>query len=149
MESEEGSLELFTYSWRSVALHRENLVTELTQFKQRKAYKERVFIKYFKINQKRHLILAASSLSSYFLCLIVSTHFITIAHIVFKVFEKEKIKSCLETVFDYNVMKYENGRAGAVNGMRPDGNIDISSLQSEEMWVGTTDALASLMIFEV
>jgi non-lysosomal glucosylceramidase len=66
-----------------------------------------------------------------------------------QVFEKEKIKSCLETIFEYNVMKYGEGQRGAVNGMRPNGKIDITSMQSEEMWIGVTDSLASLMIFEV
>ncbi len=64
-------------------------------------------------------------------------------------FEEEKIKSCLETIFEFNVMKYADGKAGAVNGMRPDGQVDMTSMQSEEMWVGTTACLASLMVFEV
>ena len=47
-------------------------------------------------------------------------------------------------------MKYGEGKpAGAVNGMRPNGQVDITSMQSEEMWVGITDSLASLMIYEV
>ena len=46
-------------------------------------------------------------------------------------------------------MKYGNGLLGAVNGMRPDGKIDKTSMQSEEMWIGVTASLASLMIFEV
>ena len=66
-----------------------------------------------------------------------------------EVFEKEKIKSCLETIFEYNVMKYGDAQRGAVNGMRPDGKVDITSMQSEEVWIGITNALASLMIFEV
>ena len=66
----------------------------------------------------------------------------------YEVFEKEKIKSCLETIFEYNVMKYGEGKLGAVNGMRPSGQVDITSMQSEEMWVGVTNALASLFIFE-
>jgi non-lysosomal glucosylceramidase len=32
--------------------------------------------------------------------------------------------------------------------MRPNGQVDITSMQSEEMWIGITDALASLFIFE-
>ena len=66
-----------------------------------------------------------------------------------KVFEKEKIQSCLKTIFEFNVMKYGNGQQGAVNGMRPNGKIDKTSMQSEEMWIGVTDAFASLMVFEV
>ena len=66
-----------------------------------------------------------------------------------KGFEKEKIKKCLEKIHEFNVIKYGNGKRGAVNGMRPNGSVDITSLQSEEMWIGITDALASLMIYEV
>ena len=46
-------------------------------------------------------------------------------------------------------MKFADGKCGAVNGMRPDGTIDYTSMQSEEVWTGFTDAVASLMIFEV
>jgi non-lysosomal glucosylceramidase len=35
---------------------------------------------------------------------------------------------------------------GAVNGMRPDGTVDQSSEQSQEVWVGTTYALAAFML---
>lgn len=64
-------------------------------------------------------------------------------------FEKEKVKSCLDTIYEFNVQKYANGKRGAVNGMRPNGSVDITSIQSEEMWTGITSALASLMIYEV
>ena len=64
-----------------------------------------------------------------------------------KAFDEAKIKSCLETIFKFNVQKF--GKGGAVNGMRPNGKVDMTSMQSEEMWVGTTSCLASLMIFEV
>lgn len=66
----------------------------------------------------------------------------------YEAFEKEKIKSCLETIFEFNVMKFANGKGGAINGMRPDGTVDKTSMQSEEMWVGTTACLASLFIHE-
>ena len=46
-------------------------------------------------------------------------------------------------------MKFGEGKWGAVNGMRPDGKIDYTSIQSEEVWIGLTDAVASLMLFEV
>ena len=46
-------------------------------------------------------------------------------------------------------MKYANGRRGAVNGMRPNGTVDITSMQSEEVWTGITCAVSSLMMFEV
>lgn len=38
---------------------------------------------------------------------------------------------------------------GAVNGMRPDGVPDTSSVQSNEVWIGVVYALAATMIQEV
>lgn len=64
-------------------------------------------------------------------------------------FTEKKIKSCLDTIFEFNVMRYADGKRGAVNGMKPNGQVDITSIQSEEVWIGVTNALASLMIFEV
>lgn len=66
----------------------------------------------------------------------------------YQVFDKQKIESCLNKIYDFNVMKFGNGKYGAVNGMRPDGKIDITSMQSEEVWIGVTDSLAALMIYE-
>lgn len=45
-------------------------------------------------------------------------------------------------------MKVKEGRRGAVNGMLPDGNVDLSSMQSREIWSGVTYALAATMIQE-
>jgi non-lysosomal glucosylceramidase len=56
------------------------------------------------------------------------------------------IESSLHTIYKYNVMGFENGSMGAVNGMRPDGKIDTSCEQSQEVWTGTTYALAALML---
>ncbi|KAI5003149.1 hypothetical protein ZWY2020_030309 [Hordeum vulgare] len=47
--------------------------------------------------------------------------------------EEEKARSALGTVLDYNVMRVQGGAIGAVNGMRPDGTVDTSSIQSREM----------------
>jgi non-lysosomal glucosylceramidase len=55
----------------------------------------------------------------------------------------------LKKIYELNVIKYGNGKLGAVNGMRPNGEVDKSSLQSEEMWIGVTNSVASLMIYEV
>jgi non-lysosomal glucosylceramidase len=63
-------------------------------------------------------------------------------------FSQEKIDSCLETIFEFNVMKYGSAKLGSVNGMRPNGSVDITSMQSEEMWIGVTCSLAALMIYE-
>jgi non-lysosomal glucosylceramidase len=59
-----------------------------------------------------------------------------------------RIKSALSTVFDWNVQRFYEGQMGAVNGMRPDGSIDPTSMQSQEVWAGTTYAAAAAMIQE-
>ena len=55
----------------------------------------------------------------------------------------------MQKIYEFNVIKYGDAKLGAVNGMRPNGDIDITSLQSEEMWIGVTNSLAALMIYEV
>ena len=45
-------------------------------------------------------------------------------------------------------MQYEQGELGAVNGMRPDGRVDTTSMQSKEVWTGTTFAVAAAMLQE-
>lgn len=42
----------------------------------------------------------------------------------------------------------KDGRRGAVNGMLPDGKVDMSSMQSREIWSGVTYAVAATMIHE-
>jgi non-lysosomal glucosylceramidase len=42
----------------------------------------------------------------------------------------------------------KDGRRGAVNGMLPDGRVDMSSMQSREIWSGVTYAVAATMIHE-
>jgi non-lysosomal glucosylceramidase len=44
------------------------------------------------------------------------------------------------------VLKFKGGECGAVNGMRPNGVVDASSLQSKEMWAGVTFALAACLL---
>jgi non-lysosomal glucosylceramidase len=56
------------------------------------------------------------------------------------------ITTALRTIHRRNVVDFGDGLRGAVNGMRPDGTVDRSSEQSQEVWVGTTYALAALMI---
>jgi non-lysosomal glucosylceramidase len=53
--------------------------------------------------------------------------------------------SALQTIYEYNVLRFQGGQMGAVNGMRPDGRIDTSGDQSQEVWTGTTYGLAALM----
>jgi non-lysosomal glucosylceramidase len=54
--------------------------------------------------------------------------------------------SALRRIFELNVGDFGDGLLGAVNGMRPDRTIDRSSEQSQEVWTGTTYALAAFMI---
>lgn len=64
-------------------------------------------------------------------------------------FEKERVDSVLHTIFKNNVMAFGNGKLGAVNGMNKAGQLEIVSLQSEEIWTGVTYGLSSTMIMEV
>lgn len=58
----------------------------------------------------------------------------------------DHIRRALQTVYENNVLKFANGTMGAVNGMRPDGTVDASNMQSREVWSGTSYALAALML---
>ncbi len=58
----------------------------------------------------------------------------------------EHVRKSLEKIYSYNVQKFKNGGCGAINGMRSDGIVDTSSMQSREMWIGTTFALAACML---
>ncbi|XP_044197254.1 non-lysosomal glucosylceramidase [Thunnus albacares] len=66
----------------------------------------------------------------------------------YQAFPKEKIISALKSVFDLNVMSFAGGQMGAVNGMRPEGVPDRSSVQSDEVWIGVVYGLAATMIHE-
>ncbi|RXN21558.1 non-lysosomal glucosylceramidase [Labeo rohita] len=66
----------------------------------------------------------------------------------YQAFPKEKICSALKSVFDLNVLSFADGQMGAVNGMRPEGVPDRSSVQSDEVWVGVVYGLAATMIHE-
>jgi uncharacterized protein (DUF608 family) len=46
-------------------------------------------------------------------------------------------------------MEFGNGKLGAVNGMTKSGQLEIVSMQSEEIWTGVTYGLSSTMIMEV
>ncbi|XP_073242353.1 non-lysosomal glucosylceramidase-like isoform X1 [Porites lutea] len=65
-----------------------------------------------------------------------------------QVFPRENVVSALVTVYKNNVLKFQDGTMGAVNGMRPNGQVDTSSLQAEEVWTGVTYAVAAAMIQE-
>ncbi|KAI0227691.1 Non-lysosomal glucosylceramidase [Lamellibrachia satsuma] len=62
------------------------------------------------------------------------------------VFQKEHILSALETIFKCNVMPFSHGTMGAINGMRPNGQKDLTSIQSEEFWTGVTYSLGAIML---
>nr|CAB3489561.1 unnamed protein product [Digitaria exilis] len=67
---------------------------------------------------------------------------------LFPVVDKDKSQSALEKIYSFNVMKFKDGRRGAMNGMWPDGTLDMSAMQSREIWPGVTYALAATMIQE-
>ena len=57
-------------------------------------------------------------------------------------------RSALKHVYDYNVMKFQNGTMGAVNGIAANGDILHENEQVEEVWTGTTFSVASHMLAE-
>ncbi|XP_044300731.1 non-lysosomal glucosylceramidase [Varanus komodoensis] len=65
-----------------------------------------------------------------------------------EVFPRSHVLSALRTIFELNVLGFAGGTMGAVNGMRPSGVPDTSSVQSDEVWVGVVYALAATMIQE-
>jgi len=58
----------------------------------------------------------------------------------------QQAQSAYQTIYRQNVTGFMNGEMGAINGTRPDGSIDRSCLQSQEMWIGTSYALAAGML---
>ncbi|XP_059046558.1 non-lysosomal glucosylceramidase isoform X2 [Achroia grisella] len=66
------------------------------------------------------------------------------------VFPEVNVKKALSTIYDNNVLRFKEGRMGAVNGYVTGarGHVDTTAIQSEEMWTGVTYGLAALMIYE-
>ncbi|KAL8509124.1 hypothetical protein ACS0TY_016352 [Phlomoides rotata] len=60
--------------------------------------------------------------------------------------DDEKAASALEKIYEFNVMGVKGGRRGAVNGMLPNGEVDLSGMQSREIWAGVTYSVAAAMI---
>jgi len=54
--------------------------------------------------------------------------------------------SSLKKIYNFNVLKFADGSMGAVNGIASDGTIIKTNEQIEEVWTGTTFALAALML---
>jgi len=61
---------------------------------------------------------------------------------------EKNARSALRMVYEYNVLAFRDGELGAVNGMRPDKTVDTGSLQSVEVWTGTTFGLSAAMLGE-
>jgi non-lysosomal glucosylceramidase len=57
-------------------------------------------------------------------------------------------QSALHKIFDFNVKKFSNGELGALNGMSADGTPLTINEQVQEVWTGTTFAVASEMMAE-
>jgi non-lysosomal glucosylceramidase len=58
----------------------------------------------------------------------------------------EDIETALATIVTSNVRGFAGGGLGAVNGMRPDGSVDLSSEQSQEVWPGVVYSLAAHLL---
>ncbi|KAJ0175462.1 hypothetical protein K1T71_008621 [Dendrolimus kikuchii] len=66
------------------------------------------------------------------------------------IFPEKNVRKALTTIYENNVRRFGEGRLGAVNGyVKGDpGHVDVSALQSMEMWTGVTYGLAATMIYE-
>ncbi|XP_075648671.1 uncharacterized protein LOC142619459 isoform X2 [Castanea sativa] len=62
--------------------------------------------------------------------------------------DEGKRRTALEKIYNYNVLKVKGGMRGAINGMLPNGKVDLSAMQSREIWSGVTYSLAATMIQE-
>lgn len=63
--------------------------------------------------------------------------------------DPENIKKALQCIFDYNVLRFHDGKLGAVNGYNKNLNIvDYSYMQSSEVWTGTNFALVATLLQE-
>ncbi|HEY7589576.1 MAG TPA: non-lysosomal glucosylceramidase [Candidatus Limnocylindrales bacterium] len=60
--------------------------------------------------------------------------------------DRARVETALRTIHRLNVRSFAGGSMGPVNGMLPDGRVDTSSEQSQEVWTGTAYALAAFMI---
>ncbi|XP_019168993.1 PREDICTED: non-lysosomal glucosylceramidase-like [Ipomoea nil] len=62
--------------------------------------------------------------------------------------DEQQARTTLQTIFKFNVVNVKDGRRGAVNGMQPNGEVDLSCMQAREVWSGITYAVAAGMIHE-
>jgi non-lysosomal glucosylceramidase len=61
---------------------------------------------------------------------------------------KDMRVKALQTVYDNNVMKFDGGQMGAINGIGADGEMLHDNEQVQEVWTGATFSIASEMISE-
>ncbi len=59
--------------------------------------------------------------------------------------DKNAVKA-LRTIYQYNLMKFDNGKIGPVNVMFPDGKVDEIYGQTQEVWIGVAWSVAANMI---
>ncbi|XP_063625252.1 non-lysosomal glucosylceramidase isoform X2 [Cydia splendana] len=65
------------------------------------------------------------------------------------VFPEAHVRKALSSIYENNVLKFMDGKMGAVNGFSLDrGRADATALQSGEVWVGVVSGLAATMIYE-
>ena len=57
----------------------------------------------------------------------------------------DRVDRALRTIYDHNVLQYEKGQMGAVNGMYPKGKV-VPGEQAAEVWAGTSYMLAAHML---
>ncbi|XP_078158486.1 uncharacterized protein LOC144554115 isoform X2 [Carex rostrata] len=62
--------------------------------------------------------------------------------------DEKQIRTTFETIYKFNVLKVKDGKIGAMNGIKPDGNTNTTTIQSREIWPGVTFAVAAAMIQE-
>lgn len=65
-----------------------------------------------------------------------------------KIVPDEDTKKALATIFKMNVMGFQDGQMGALNGIGADGKLLEGNEQMHEVWTGVTYGLASFMIQE-
>jgi non-lysosomal glucosylceramidase len=61
---------------------------------------------------------------------------------------EEHATRALRTIYDFNLMKFDNGNIGPVNVMFPNGKVDETYGQTQEVWVGVAWTVAASMIQE-
>jgi non-lysosomal glucosylceramidase len=56
--------------------------------------------------------------------------------------------SALKKIFEFNVMKFGDGEMGAANGMSGGWHDPMTNAEAKEVWVGTTEGYAGLLLSE-